>query len=291
MERPRPYPPAGYFFPTMTLDITVKAGVANMIPADMGSPAEQAGMAGDPAVYLPRVASDTMVPLSTTAPTTVTPATNADLGSGAFTMTQQQLSELSLTVQPNSVVDANGNPVTNPMIGIAPVPASIVQDMLPPGLMQHSFDITIQSLSGTPGDPAGSVFTSGATLTMPNVFGLAPGEKTYILSFDHTTGKLVIDGTATASADGTTVTTDATTAIMAPGWHGMTPPGSNGNGKVGDINDPTSGLFNGLNDALSFMSDLFGDATGGVGAIATILKADGTPALPVLMFSARRPTR
>ncbi len=43
---------------------------------------------------------------------------------------------------------------------------------------------------------------------MPNVFGLAPGEKTFVLSFDHTTGRLVIDGTATVSADGKTVTTD-----------------------------------------------------------------------------------
>ncbi len=265
--------PAGYFFPSMTMDISVKAGVANTIPGAMGSLQQQAGMAGDPAVYLPRVASDTLTTLSTTAPTVVTAPSNSDLGSGAFTLTQQQLASLSLTVQPNSVVDANGNPVPNAQVGIAPVPASIVQDMLPAGLLQHSFDITIQA-------PGGSVFTSGASLTMPNVFGLAPGQKTYILSFDHTTGRLVIDGTATASADGKTVTSDADTTIMAPGWHGITPNGSNGNGKVGDLKDPN--LFGTFLDALDFMSTLFGDVTGGVGSIATLLQADGTPAIPAL---------
>jgi hypothetical protein len=60
---------------------------------------------------------------------------------------------------------------------------------------------------------------------MPNVFGLAPGEKTYFLSFDHTTGRLVIDGTATVSADGLTVTTDPGQGVTMPGWHGLTPPG------------------------------------------------------------------
>ena len=272
-------PPSGYYFPTMTLDINVKAGVANTIPADMGTPAEQAGMAGDPAVYLPRVADDALTPISGTQPTTVTAANNSDLGSGAFTMTQQQLSELSLTVQANSIVDANGNPVANPMVGIAPVPASIVQDMLPAGLMQHSFDITIQA-------PGGSVFSSGATLTMPNVFGLAPGEQTYILSFDHTTGRLVIDGTATASADGQTVTTNPSTTIMAPGWHGMTPPGSNGNGNVGDDYPSTYGaaykaflqaegqanptamaIVTGGNDSVSQASNGAGVITGTAGAL------------------------
>ena len=144
-------PPAGYYFPTMTLDITVKAGVANTIPGDMGTPAEQAGMAGDPAVYLPRVGGRRAAADQRHAADPGDRGDQLDLGSGAFTLTQQQFSELSLTVQPNSIVSATGSVVANPIVGIAPVPASIVQDMLPAGLMQHSFDITIQS-------PGGSVF-------------------------------------------------------------------------------------------------------------------------------------
>jgi hypothetical protein len=144
-----------------------------------------------------------------------------DTGTGGTDLTPQQLGELKLTVQPGSLFDANGNPVANPQVGISPVPASLVMDMLPPGLMQHTFDITIQA-------PGGSVFTQPATLTMPNVFGAAPGTKLDILSFDHTTGRLVIDGTGTVSADGQTVTSDPGSGVTAPGWHGMTPPGGCG---------------------------------------------------------------
>ena len=47
-----------------------------------------------------------------------------------------------------------------------------------------------------------------------------------MLSFDHTTGRLVIDGTATVSPDGLTATTNPGTGVTQPGWHGLTPPGS-----------------------------------------------------------------
>jgi hypothetical protein len=62
-------------------------------------------------------------------------------------------------------------------------------------------------------------------MTFPNVFNAAPGTKLNFLSFDHTTGRLVIEGTATVSADGQSVTTDPDNGITKPGWHGLTPPG------------------------------------------------------------------
>ena len=43
-----------------------------------------------------------------------------------------------------------------------------------------------------------------APMTFPNVFNQPPGTKLNFLSFDHTTGRLVIEGTATVSADGAT---------------------------------------------------------------------------------------
>jgi hypothetical protein len=125
-------------------------------------------------------------------------------------------------VQPGSLVDANGDPVQNAQVGISPVPASLVMDMLPEGLLQHTFDITIQA-------PGGATFTTPAQLTLPNVFGAAPGTQLDILSFDHTTGRLVIDGTGTVSADGQTVTSDPGSGVTAPGWHGVTPPGTQNN--------------------------------------------------------------
>jgi hypothetical protein len=212
-------PPAGDYFPTMTMDLTnVRPGIVNTVMGSMGTLAEQQADADDPAVYLPRVASNILTPISSTTPTIITAPADTDFGSGQVSLTAQQLSQLSLTVMPGSVVDANGNPVANPTVGISPVPPAIVQDMLPPGVLQHTFDITIQA-------PDGAVFTQPATLTVPNTLGLAPGEKTFVLSFDHTTGRLVIAGTATVSADGSTITTDPGSGVTAPGWHGFTPTG------------------------------------------------------------------
>src|SRR5262249_50601192 len=101
---------------------------------------------------------------------------------------------------------------------ISTVPPELVREMLPPGLLQHTFDITVQA----PGIPN---FTTPAPMTFPNVFGAPPGSQLDVLSFDHTTGRLVIEGTATVSADGRSVTTDPGVGITHPGWHGLTPPG------------------------------------------------------------------
>ena len=107
-------PPEGYYFPTMTMDLTnVRPGIANTVMGSMGTLAEQTADATDPAVYLPRIANDILTPLSTTAPTVITAPANTDFGSGQVSLTTQQLCELSLTVQPGSLVDANGNPVPN----------------------------------------------------------------------------------------------------------------------------------------------------------------------------------
>ena len=153
--------PAGIYFPTMTMDLTnVRPGIANTVMGSMGTLAEQQADAADPAIYLPRIADNILTPLSMTAPTVVTAPANTDFGSGQVSLTAPQLSELSLTVMPGSLVDANGNPVPNAEVGISPVPPAIVQDMLPAGLLQHSFDVTIQA-------PGGAVFTQPATLTSP----------------------------------------------------------------------------------------------------------------------------
>ena len=208
--------PSGFYFPEMVMASNIKPGIVNTLMGSMGTNDEQSANAQDPAVYLPRVLSLVLTDISNTDPTTVTAPLGSGSGSGSQ-LTADQIGQLSLTVQPGSLVDENGNPLTNAQIGISPVPASLVRDMLPPGLLQHTFDITIQA-------PDTAVFTTPAVLTMPNVFNAAPGTKLNVLSFDHTTGKLVINGTATVSADGLTVTTDPDSGVSAPGWHGLTPP-------------------------------------------------------------------
>lgn len=208
--------PSGFFFPEMVMDVTVRAGETNTVMGGMGTQQEQDANAKDPAVYLPRVLSNILQEVSDTEPTTITVVEGAG---GALTDVQRQ--QLKLTIEPGSLVDENGNPLENAQVGISAVPPELVMDMLPPGVLQHTFDITIQT-------PGAAALTTPATITMPNVFNLKPGEKTFLLSFDHTTGKLVIDGTMTVSADGLTVTTDPGQGVTKPGWHGMTPPGGCG---------------------------------------------------------------
>ena len=48
---------------------------------------------------------------------------------------------LTVEIQPDSLVN-NGQHVASGQVGISVVPPKLVRDMLPPGLLQHTFDIT-----------------------------------------------------------------------------------------------------------------------------------------------------
>jgi hypothetical protein len=205
----------GLYFPQMTLDLTnLQPGVANTVMGNMGTTQQQTANTANLGVYLPRVQLSILQTASTTTATTVGVTGPSGLG-----LTPQQQSELKLTVMPNSAIGMNGTPMSSFQVGISTVPPQIVMDMLPPGVMQHTFDITIQA-------PGVATFSTPAQLTFPNVFHAAPGSQLDVLSFDHTTGRLVIDGTATVTADGMTVVTDPGTGVTQPGWHGLTAPGT-----------------------------------------------------------------
>ncbi|WP_165421849.1 Ig-like domain-containing protein, partial [Rhizobium ruizarguesonis] len=258
--------PAGFFFPEMVMDTNIRPGVANTIMGSMGDTTKQIANASDPSVYLPRLATNILQSISDTTSTTVTAPLSSSSGS-SIPITGEQLNLLSLTIQAGSLVDANGNPVSNAKVGISPVPASLVADMLPPGLMQHTFDITIQA-------PGAAVFTTPAELTLPNIFNAAPGTKLNLLSFDHTTGRLVIDGTATVSEDGLSVKTDPGAGVTSPGWHGMTPPGVNATSPVAppppphDPKEPKEPKCDPLGMGLSFAGAALGLA--GIAGAATL---------------------
>ncbi|WP_374090612.1 Ig-like domain-containing protein [Methylomicrobium lacus] len=207
--------PDGVFFPEMVMDAELIPGVANTLMGSMGTSAERLANADRQEVYLPRIATSVLQAVSATEPTVI----NAVDPAAAPDLTEAQRAALTLTVNPGSAVDQNGNPVTNAQIGIATVPPELVRDMLPPGVLQHTFDITIQA-------PGVAAFAEPVQITLPNVFNAAPGTKLNILSFDHTTGRLVINGTGTVSADGLTVVSDPGSGVRAPGWHGLTPPGT-----------------------------------------------------------------
>ncbi len=207
-------PPAGYYFPEMVMDTAFLPGVTNgvMTIRDTNGVVVR-GTNGAPipvtAMYLPRVATNILQ--------TVTSSTNTMITlkpQGAYTLPANQQPYLTIQIASNSLVGSNGLPVSSAQIGMSVVPPELVKDMLPPGLLQHTFDITVQAMGV-------ATFSTPAKMTVPNVFNAAPGTKLDFLSFDHTTGRLVIEGTATVSDDGLYAATDPGTGITHPGWHGF----------------------------------------------------------------------
>src|SRR5205807_9630277 len=98
----------------------------------------------------------------------------------AYTLSPTQQQYLTITVAPGSLINANGQIMSSGQVGIAVVPPELVADMLPPGLLQHTFDITIQA-------PGVATFTVPAQMKFPNVFNAPPGTNLNFLSLDHTT--------------------------------------------------------------------------------------------------------
>jgi PAP2 superfamily/Bacterial Ig-like domain len=212
--------PSGFYFPEMVMDTTVRAGIANTIMGSMGEQRAQDASAGNPAVYLPRVATSVLTPISNNASTDVTLQPGSALG-----LTSDQAKLVSLDVLPGSLIGADGNLMTNGSVGISMVSPALIQDMLPTG-MKVQATMTIQA-------PGVAKFATPLPLTMPNIYGAAPGTQLFFYSYDHTTGQASIEGTATVSGDGTTVTTDPGTGITAPGWHFISPAGAFGSGGGG----------------------------------------------------------
>ncbi len=197
-------PPQGMYFPEMVLDAQMRAGLTNF------------AMKGMPEIYLPRLSRGILQTVDVSRTNVIT--TNPDAAQG---LTDEQRQNLTIEVPPNVFVGPGGTRLNLGQVGISTVPPELVRDMLPPGVLQHTFDITVQA-------PGIATFSTPAPMTFPNIFNAAPGMQLNFLSFDHTTGRLVIEGTATVSADGESVRTDPGTGITHPGWHGLTPPGTQG---------------------------------------------------------------
>ena len=205
--------PGGIFFPEMTMDLTVRVGADNTVSDAQRDSGE--ALSGQKGVYLPRLDEAAMTPVSTSQ-TTLVELPDAD---PAGMLSQQQRDLLQLEVTPGSLIGMNGQIMTSGTVGISTVPPQLVLDMMPPGLLEHTFDITIQA-------PGVAQFAEPLQITFPNVYNAAPGTKLNFLSFDHESGRLVIEGTATVSPDGGSVTSDAGTGVIRPGWHGLTNAGN-----------------------------------------------------------------
>ena len=206
--------PAGVFFPEMVIALQTRPGTTNTMMDSMGTAESRAANLGRAEVFLPRVQSSSLQAVAAGAATTITVGDRS-----APELTDQQRGQLFLTVAPGSAVGEDGKVLADVKLGINTVPVALIKDMLPPGMSDMVFNITIQA-------PGVSTFTEPLAITFPNVFNALPGTKLDILSFDHTTGLMVISAQGTVSADGLSVTSDPGTGIMAPGWHTMAGPGN-----------------------------------------------------------------
>src|SRR5262249_18424907 len=146
----------------------------------MGSTAEQVANLDRSEVYLPRLNSDILTPIGGDQPITISLDADASLG-----LSEQQASHATLTVQPGSLLDFEGNPIADGEVGFSMVDPELVRDMLPEGLKQLSATLTIQA-------PGVAAFSTPIELTYPNIYDAEPGTKLFIYSFDHTTGRLEI---------------------------------------------------------------------------------------------------
>ncbi len=125
------------------------------------------------------------------------------------TVTLQKIPGFSLEILANSVTFPDGSKTGE--VSVTVVHADKIP-MVPTFGAQPRLAITIQ--------PPGAKFDPPAKVTFPNVHGLAPGEITELVSFDHDIGQFVSIGTGTVSEDGRVILSDPGVGILEGGWHG-----------------------------------------------------------------------
>jgi len=199
--------PTGIFFPEMVMEAELLAGYVNTLMGTMGTLEERLANLDRQEVYLPRLSTSILQRVSDTEATTI--GVTAESGS---TLTDEQREFLNIEVQPGSLIGADGQVITEGQVGISAVAPELIRDMLPPLLANIPISITIQA-------PGVEKFAVPVALTYPNVYGAEPGSKFSLFSFDHTTGAVIFEGSATVSTDGLSITTDPGVGITKPGWH------------------------------------------------------------------------
>ena len=124
------------------------------------------------------------------------------------TLTLRQVPGYSLKIAPNSVLFPDGT--RSGLISVTVVHPDKMPD--PPSFgQQPRFLVSIQ--------PANAIFNPPAPMSIPNLDGLPPGQKTDMYSYDHDMGRFVSIGTGTVSNDGTVISSDPGGGVIKAGWH------------------------------------------------------------------------
>jgi methionine-rich copper-binding protein CopC len=260
----------GFYFPVMVMDLTIQPGIANTVMGSMGTQQEEAANATNLGVYLPRIQTSIMQPVSNTQPTMITVPAQA-----AAELTAQQRQYLTLEVQPNTAIGDDGQVMNNVQVGISTVPTALIKDMLPNGVQQPVITITVQA-------PGVATFSTPVAVSFPNVYNDPPGSKEVFISFDHTTGRLEIEGTATVSADGQSVVTDPGVGVTHPGWHFVIK-GSPGEFTLSDVQHPNDDLATSDGEFLQWDQQI-NDAVNALVAVAQKIPGLGS-LIPTLSVS------
>jgi hypothetical protein len=131
-----------------------------------------------------------------------------DATTGGGTLTIPEAPGFSLTFGPGQVTFPGGSKAG--CVSVTVVHPDKVP-MVPGFGQQPRFIVTIQ--------PSGELFNPPASITLPNVDGLAPREVTEMYSFDHDIGSFVAIGTGTVSDDGQVIRSSVGVGVLKAGWH------------------------------------------------------------------------
>ncbi len=180
---------------------TSPPGAYPTLEYDMVTVAGQNNTVGAP-IYLPQISAAAQVCVTATT---------------GGTLTTPQAPGFALNIAPGSATFPGGT--RTGCVSVTPVNPDKIP-MVPGFGQQPRFIVTIQ--------PVGTTFNPPASITIPNVDGLAPRVVTEMYSYDHDLATFTAIGTGTVSADGSVISSDAGVGVLKAGWHCGGDPASSG---------------------------------------------------------------
>src|SRR5262249_25531352 len=114
--------PAGFYFPEMVMDLTIKPGQVNTVMGSMGSREAAAASEAIQGVYLPRLKSAILQTVSNSEATIIDVSAEA-----APDLTAEERQLLTAEVQPGTAIGADGQVMNKVQVGISTVPPELIR--------------------------------------------------------------------------------------------------------------------------------------------------------------------